>query len=53
MNIEITGDDLRAMQKVVEYLHYDECKDYQNDPRPGHVFLAVETLRNFIDRTGF
>ena len=50
--IEITRDELQAMQNVVEYLHYDECKDYQNDPRPNHIFQSVETMRNLVGRAG-
>ena len=53
MNIEITRDDLRAMNEIVQYLWDDERKDYRTEPRPAHVFLSVQALRNVIDRAGF
>ena len=52
INIEITRDELQALNKVIRYLWDDESKDYRTDPRPNHIFQSVETMRNLVGRAG-
>ena len=47
ISIEITRDELRAINKVVKYLWDDERKDaqyYRGALADGHIFLSVKIL---------
>jgi hypothetical protein len=42
----------QAIAAVVDYLEDDEWKDYEADPREGHIYESVKVLRDALDRYG-
>ncbi len=49
-NLEFNSSELKAISSVLDYLWHDEKKDYETDPRPGHIFLTLQTLNQLADR---
>ena len=49
-NLEISSSELKAISSVLDYLWHDEKKDYETDPRPGHIFLTLQTLNQLACR---
>jgi hypothetical protein len=50
---KLTPDEVRAMDRVVDYLFTDEREDYeasQSEDREGHIFNQVLILKLAIDR---
>ena len=48
--VETSSSELTAISNVIDYLWHDEKKDYEADPRPGHVFLALQTINQLAFR---
>jgi hypothetical protein len=38
-----------AISGVLDYLEYEERKDFESDPRPGHIYQHLRTLREALE----
>ena len=48
--VEVTADDLQALQKIINYLWHDEEKHYRSDKDPSHVFLSLKVVNDLAYR---
>jgi hypothetical protein len=43
-----TQDVQRALARVLDYVEDAERKDYESDPRSGHIYESVKLLRETL-----
>ena len=48
--VEVTADDLQALQKVVNYLWHDEEKHHECNPHSNHIFLPLKVVNDLASR---
>lgn len=48
----LTPELIEAIQSVLDYLWESECNDYEANPRPDHIFLALRTLAETVPQPG-
>lgn len=48
----LTPELIEAIQSVLEYLWQAERNDYEEDPRPDHIFLALRTIAETAPQSG-
>lgn len=48
----LTPELIEAIQSVLEYLWEAERNDYEANPRPDHIFLALRTLCEIVPQPG-
>jgi hypothetical protein len=41
-----TKEIQQALARVLDYLEHDERKDYESNPRKGHIYQSVKLLRS-------
>lgn len=48
----LTPELIEAIQSVLDYLWEAERNDYEANPRPDHIFLALRTLAGIVPQPG-
>jgi hypothetical protein len=43
-----TPETKQALARVLDYLEHDERKDYESNPRKGHIYHSVKLLREAL-----
>jgi hypothetical protein len=43
-----TQEIQRALARVIDYLEYDERKNYEENPVKGHIYESVKVLRETL-----
>jgi hypothetical protein len=43
-----TQETKQALARVLDYLEHDERKDYESNPRKGHIYQSVKLLRKTL-----
>lgn len=46
------GVPLEDIRAVVSYCWADECRDFEENPGPGHVFVSLGRVREWLDSGG-
>jgi hypothetical protein len=48
MTKELNSKTEQALAALLDYVEYDEGKDYEREPRTGHIYESIQIVRDWL-----